>query len=476
MTLIVGDSMLLMRTALPENSVDAIVTDPPYGLSFMGKDWDATDKTSKRTTIPPVVRSMRWHERWAKEALRVLKPGGHLLACVGSRTYHSMAMGIELAGFEVRDQVMWVYGSGFPKSMNVGKAIDKRRVEDHSYIRAVCRFIRAGMDAKGLKSRDMTKFFGGCNPRLIDHWAARDTDSQPNLPTNEQYSKLKSVLGLSDVMDGEVRRLNARKSEFGDAFKSRKVTGTVESWEDRTNYAMTSRDGLRRDAPATESAKRWEGWGTALKPAHEPLVLAQKPFPGTVAENVMRHGTGAINIDGCRVGEEGGVRKVNPDKSGAGHQGKSFGCNGETEPVGGRWPANFIHDGSPEVLELLPENARRFFYVAKPSKSEKNAGLGDEFEEKQTIGGGGTSNKEAAEKYGSIKAPAKNFHPTVKPVSLMRYLCRLVTPPGGTVLDPFTGSGTTGVAAKLEGFEFIGIEKSPEYAEIAKARIKAAKA
>jgi len=367
----VGDCRELMA-GLADDSVDAIVTDPPYELGFMGKSWDSSG----------IAYDL---EVW-RQALRVLKPGGHLLAFSGSRTYHRMVCAIEDAGFEIRDQIMWLYGSGFPKSHDVSKAIDREAGAEREVVRQA-------------------------------------TDGAGN----------GSVIGL----------------------------GTVPSMA--TVYAIT--------APATPEAERWSGWGTAPKPAHEPIVVARKPFKGTVAQNVLAHGTGALDIDGCRVGTDG-------DNS-------------------GRWPANVIHDGSDEVLRLFPDvksnkgtgqsgdtwlapgcgawnkentysdsgSAARFFYCAKASKRDREDGL-DGFEIKKAGAFGSLNN-------GKIPMRA-NVHPTVKPTDLMRYLCRLVTPPGGIVLDPFTGSGSTGKAAVLEGFRFLGCELSEEYAAIARARIAAA--
>jgi len=323
-----------MKT-MDTDSIDSIVTDPPYELGFMGKSWDSS--------------GIAFNVEVWQEALRVLKPGGHLIAFSGSRTYHRMAVAIEDAGFQIRDQIMWVYGSGFPKSHN-----------------------------------------------------------------------------------------------------------------------------LKDD---------WQGWGTALKPAHEPMVLARKPLIGTVAVNVLMFGTGGLNIDGSRVDRAEG------DDSSAGNRTATFGTQ-DTESGGdgsggweqntaGRFPANFIHDGSDDVNELLGEFAR-FFYCAKASKKDRNEGL-DGFVAIQTLGGGGLTAEikedgsyetaSAGGKYGSIKAKAQNHHPTVKPTTLMQYLVRLVTPPNGTVLDPFLGSGSTGKAAMYEGFNFVGIELTPEYLPIAKARI-----
>lgn len=317
-----GDCLELLAT-LPDNSVDSIVTDPPYGLSFMGKKWDYD--------VPKV-------EIW-EECLRVLKPGGHLLAFAGTRTQHRMAVRIEDAGFEIRDMIAWVYGSGFPKSNNL--------------------------------------------------------------------------------------------------------------------------------------KEEWKGWGTALKPALEPITVARKPLIGTVAQNVLEHGTGAINVDGCRI-------ETTDDLNGGGYyqgfKGSSFlkyGGKMEFQQPSGRWPANLIHDGSEEVTELL-NDAARFFYCAKASKKDRDEGL-EGFELKRTGGMQATADGSMLTGSGNERTTARaNIHPTVKPTDLMRYLCRLVTPKGGLILDPFTGSGSTGKAAMLEGFRFIGAEMNPEYVAIAKARIESA--
>jgi DNA modification methylase len=467
------DCVAGMRLCLADNSVDAIVCDPPYELGFMGKAWDASG----------IANSV---EMW-REALRVLKPGGHLLAFSGSRTYHRMACAIEDAGFEVRDQIMWVYGSGFPKSLDVSKAIDKSRTEDKEPTRVICRAIRAAMDSVKMKSRDLAPVFGDCHPRLIDHWAARDTDSQPALCTWEQWQTLRAVLPLSADLDAEVWRLNGRKGQPGDTYQNAEIIGehagqTPGFGEHRFNVVDTSIREL------SDAARQWEGWGTALKPAHEPICVARKPLIGTVAANVLAHGTGALNIGGCRVGDD--VRVNAPAANGIGgnclNHGRPSSQPADSEPreAVGRWPANLIHDGSDEVIAAFPDaggqqgaltgdepssspgagnqvayglmdrrhaseprreadkSAARFFYAAKASSAERNAGLDD--------------------------------HPTVKPAALMQYLCRLVTPPGGLVLDPFTGSGSTWAAAKREGFQFVGFELDPHYCEIAKRRAEAA--
>ena len=379
-----GDCIEQMRQ-LPPNSVDSIVTDPPYELGFMGKSWDSTG----------IAYSVKMWD----EALRVLKPGGHLLAFSGSRTYHRMAVAIEDAGFEIRDQIMWVYGSGFPKSMDVSKAIDKQ----------------AGVERE-------------------------------RVATNEGIAS-----GSANFGGGSSTQL---------------------------------RNGTKQSAQAiTDKAKQWSGWGTALKPAHEPIVLARKPLIGTVATNVIIHGTGALNIDGSRIGNGTGETKtVNyPDI-----RGNNFNnANGSVQYTvtdQGRWPANFIHDGLDEATELLGDSAR-FFYCAKASKKDRNEGL-DDFAGKEvgTKGNGlartcascGASTLQGCEcpDRTYVNPTRANHHPTVKPTDLMRYLVKLVTPPNGTVLDPFMGSGSTGKAAVLERFSFIGIDQSADYLEIATARIK----
>ncbi len=423
--IICGDALTELRK-LTDNSVDSIVTDPPYELGFMGKHWD-------KSRIAYNV------EMW-KECLRVLKPGGHLLSFGGSRTYHRMACAIEDAGFEIRDQIMWIYGSGFPKSLDVSKAIDK--------------MAGAKREVVGQKMRPDGKAM---------------IDARPH--------------GFDGCHEGYDRPWKHDRSAI------------------ELQASITS--------PATLAAQTWNGWGTALKPAHEPICVARKPLSEkTVAENVLRWGTGAINVDGCRIGAEQ-IITIRNGKSGI--HGR-FGIDNRVfkriNPPG-RWPANVIHDGSDEVVGLFPNS------VSSGGSGEKSRGalgkrvFGKYALEKHGSNAGGLGDSgSAARFFYSAKAPASerwfycrdchdsfpmsvkenhghnhigqdgkqtwqhiNSHPTQKPLALMRYLVRLVTPPHGLVLDPFMGSGTTGITCKTEGFEFIGIEIDKEYCEIAKKRI-----
>ena len=362
---------------MPDCSIDAIVTDPPYGLSFMGKKWDYD--------VPG-------EDIW-RECLRVLKPGGHLLAFAGTRTQHRMAVRIEDAGFEIRDMIAWVYGSGFPKSMDVSKAIDKA----------------AG--AQG--SRGPMKRGGERLARLED-----------------------------GKRDGEGR--------WGD-----------EAGRDPFTYL-----------PATPEAQQWAGWGTALKPALEPITVARKPFKGTVAANVLAHGTGGINVDGCRVGTG---EDTGRSRSGANNLFSGLGPQDSAAHDLGRWPANLIHDGSDEVVGLFPESKGQQGAISGKEPSGKTNAVYGEYQQRNESeprnDAGSAARFFYCAKTSKRERGEGNNHPTVKPIALMRYLCRLVTPPSGTVLDPFMGSGSTGIAAGAERFNFVGIELDPDYFAIAQQRI-----
>ena len=419
MLLLNGDCIEQMQKLIDEGvQVESVVTDPPYELGFMGKSWDASGIAFDKKT-------------W-ELAFQLLKPGGHLLAFSASRNYHRMAVAVEDAGFEIRDQIMWIYGSGFPKSLDIGKGVDKKQGNDREVVGTIERGSVEDAIAKG-----------------VGYTA--DPANQNN----------KAIFGYG--------------------------TETV-----------------------TKGNTEWEGWGTALKPAHEPIVMARKPVAEkTVADNVLKHGTGGINIDGCRIDLDGDYKsKANgrPSLTGLGDNYDSEKAN--TPDTIGRFPANVMHDGSDVVQDIFPKTAKssggggsktvspsdnvyqggwghkeydktigfgdegsasRYFYCPKVSKSERNQGL-VEFDDKQYSHDG--RKKSIENPYQRNKSISKNNHPTVKPQELMKYLCRLVTPKGGTVLDPFMGSGSTGMAAKDEGFDFIGIEKEKEYFEISEQRIK----
>ena len=417
-----GDCLEVMRT-LPDCSVDSIVTDPPYGLAFMGKRWDYD--------VPSV-------EVWA-ECLRVLKPGGHLLAFAGTRTQHRMAVRIEDAGFEIRDMIAWVYGSGFPKSLDVSKAIDRMDASEEQERRRL-RFT-AWVRSTGVTSRQIDEATG---TNMGGHYTT--AASQPAIMTREHLDACRHLLG--DVpkwveLECDIRSVESQNMASREVIGKRTMTQGGGS-------SLQIRMGERREveanitAPATDAARQWQGWGTALKPALEPITMARKPLIGTVAENVLAHGTGALNIDGCRIGTDGGTTKGNPPK-GASNGIYGNGINGACDVLSinaGRWPANLIHDGSEEVMGLFPNDgdstAARFFYCPKADQAERGDG---------------------------------NNHPTVKPVDLMRYLVRLVTREGGTVLEPFGGSGTTAVACVHESCNCIIIERENQYVEIIKQRI-----
>jgi DNA modification methylase len=425
MKLILGDSVDKLKE-LDDNSIDSIVTDPPYGLSFMGKKWDYD------------VPSQEIFE----ECLRVLKPGGYLLSFAGSRTYHRMAVRVEDAGFEIRDQIMWIYGSGFPKSMNIGKAMDK-------------------------------------------------------VQGNER-----------EVVGKKGGKIDFSKTKKGD-------TSFYETAWDNKDYV---------ELEITKGNSPYEGWGTALKPAHEPIVMARKPLSEkTVVNNVLEWGTGGINIDASRVGTDDTRSKASMTALG---QNSGWNKHSNKEVIAGsesgRFPANIIFDE--EAGKILDEQsgiskstggrsgnkegvgqngiygqysgevkdgnpglgdtggASRFFYCPKTSKTDRNEGLED-FKGKQIgtynahssdleIYGGSSLGAASMSGNNKMPQPKQNFHPTVKPTDLMLYLIRLVTPTGGTTLDPFMGSGSTGKAAIRGGFDFVGIEREKEYIEIAEARIQ----
>ena len=411
-----------------------------------------------------------------KEVYRVLKPGGHILSFAGSRTYHRMAVNIEDAGFEIRDMLGWLYGSGFPKSHNIGKAIDKNNGQSKIELKFVKWYRTVGISAKETNKIIGTKDTGSHYLRL----------DQPYLPTKESWRKLKPHIKkeIPYWVDELIKRVGAER----EIIEKKRVQRNSSSWNGGGMLGVGEQN-FDITIPKTEQAKQWEGWGTALKPAHEPIVMARKPFNTSVAENVLTHGTGGINIDECRVGTDENLGREHKNCLGqygslSKHQfldgrrknivtNKNKGKFVDNTKGLGRFPANIIHDGSEEVLEVFKESSR-FFYCAKASKAERNMGL-DDYEEKQVTDGTIRSNQETARTFGANSAKRKNYHPTVKPIKLMEYLVRLVTPKEGIVLEPFAGSGTTLIACKQQGFNYIGIEKEQEYCDIAEARLKGVK-
>ena len=600
-----GDCRDVMRS-LPPESVDAIVSDPPYGLSFMGKEWDQG--------VPGV-------EFWT-EALRVAKPGAHLVAFGGTRTYHRLAVAIEDAGWEVRDCLSWLYGSGFPKSLDVSKQIDKHGGTPPAWFGP---WFRAWRESQGITQKQVATLFPSKTGNLtgcVANW-----ELGFNLPTPEQFNLIREAFGLPfDSIEAAEREVVGRREVNGEQ-------GTAGGYQNGLASVrgadITTKREIDITAPATDAAKRWHGWGTALKPAWEPIILARKPLTGTVAANVTQYGTGAINVDGCRIGTSKPAATNTAFESWRNLEGRADRQQPEQtyNPNTGRWPANVLLDedaagmldeqtgalsvngpatwrrnkqdaiSNPTSYAPPPKDvgetrigygdtggASRFFFVAREGQCENvniagqdlsqpnqredfapapaslahsrercqrgrdctadctdctrhlnlapSAGAMDNTGTIQTIptccescGSAlpvtdASINQASAEKVADASDPVSgtrflytskvsrkereagldgmperdggikndsgrgfserdpykkitttNHHPTVKPIALMRWLCRLVTPPNGLILDPFNGSGSTGCAAVLEGFRYLGAELEPEYVEIARRRI-----
>ena len=449
-----GDCIEVMR-GLPADSVDSVVTDPPYELGFMGKGWDNSGIAYRV-------------EVWS-EALRVLKPGGHLLAFGGTRTWHRLACAIEDAGFEMRDSIAWMYGSGFPKSLDVSKAIDKNNGEVGRLWKFTAFMRSTGLTAKQLNEVTDT-FMGG-------HYL---TDkSQPSIPTPELWQVIRPLCGdVPGWVDELVQRIAAEREVTGQY----ETASAAQQW--MSNYGqqadLTAKE--RRDIPATDAAKQWQGWGTALKPAFEPIVVARKPLIGTVAENVQAHGTGALNIDGCRIDTNGESWNGNEENAHQDYSGKVLGKFAKqyakpSNPAG-RWPANVILDES-QAAELDRQSGVSRDGVAVRHNGVKGGEIGSPGAKPVGTfdigygGEGGASRFFYTAKADSSERPRVDglAHPTVKPLELMRYLVRLVTPPGGTVLEPFGGSGTTIEACVIEGFRCIAIELTEEYLTLIAQRL-----
>lgn len=338
MQLMHGDCLDVLR-GMADNSIDSIVTDPPYGLSFMGKKWDYD--------VPAV-------EVWA-ECLRVLKPGGHLLAFAGTRTQHRMAVRIEDAGFEIRDMIAWVYGSGFPKSLDVSKAIDKAR-DDSAEGLAVGAWLRVQREARGLRQKEVAALWPSVTGGLtgcVANW-----ETMGKVPKWDQWLALKEFIGFGDEMDAEVWRLNGRKGTPGEAWQNAEVIGINEGamsgWSMDGETKFVDRE---LKAANSDAARQWQGWGTALKPALEPITVARKPLVGTVAANVLEWGTGAINVDGCRVaGDKASGSGQQPFSKGGVRQDTGASApnarHGDFDTNSGRWPANLILSYNEDEFEL----------------------------------------------------------------------------------------------------------------------------
>ena len=514
---------------LDNNSIDSIVTDPPYGLSFMGKKWDYD--------VPSV-------EIW-QECLRVLKPGGHLLAFAGSRTYHRMAVRIEDAGFDIRDQIMWIYGSGFPKSHNVGKSIDKMGGKTIGWFG---KWLRQWRQENKIAQKEIAKLFPSKTGGLtgcVANW-----ELGLSMPTTEQFN---TIIENFDLPFENIEQLE------------REIIGTKSSGcfgNETDRHTIGASKSVEVDI--TKGNSIGEGWGTALKPAHEPIVMARKPIEGTVAENTLQYGVGGLNIDATRVGSE--IITNQPAGDNAVYNTSWKGVKTEPTISEGRWPANIILEctcENPKVVsdkydirtyndykntfKSYEENdkdkgeyeikdvettkvihtdpscpcyildkqsgnkksikrsskhnkptehtntytpvasdyrddntygdeggASRFFYCPKTSAREREEGLvGLQTKANAHMATQNGTSGEASKGMERFKTqPKQNFHPTVKPTELMKYLIRLVTPKDGIVLDPFMGSGSTGKAAMQEGMWFVGIEREKEYFEIAKQRIE----
>lgn len=499
-TLQKGDNRELIK-GLADNSIDSIVTDVPYGLGdepnaldmlsdwlltghhevkgrgFMGKEWDAF-----------VPQPSFW-----KECLRVLKPGGYLLSFGGTRTFDLIALGLRIAGFEFRDTIMWVYGSGFVKGHDISKAIDKVAVVD------------CGNCGGTGQLEPFTESF--------EEWYAKTKDWGGTYEEWEKLSRNQDTTCLICKGTGKVK--GAERPIVGDNPNHRAESGV--------NYEGVYQGGntgaAKITAPATPEAQQWDGWNVNLTPSYEPILMFRKPLEGTYVENILKWGTGAMNIDACRVPIKDGAKMARNNKEGDNGWKNSSGGKNKAALVGepkGRWPKNFIHDGSDEVVDLFPEtgvsrggrianisktsriygggkglgvdlpadqvagdpgygdtgSAARYFYCAKVSKQERNAGLDGLPLRRYSHDG---RDKDIENPYQRNNSVSSNPHPTVKPIALLKYLVRLVTPPGGTLLDPFMGSGSTGCAAVIEGFDFIGFELDAEglnMMEVAEKRIE----
>lgn len=470
-----GDCIDVMA-ALPAESVDAVCTDPPYALTFMGRGWDAYGPAEFQA----------WCEQWAAEALRVLKPGGHLLAFGGTRTFHRLTSGLEDAGFEIRDVLSYMFGSGFPKSLSPYRDQTRRlcqSIESAPHAVRLSEWLPLASPAeKGPIALALAEMLPAGDLAVLTRTGEADGSSVVtvtsssvlatagiSLNTESSWSACSvvifdgtnmSITETATRLTTDPRTLRFLESLPTPRFTHRSVTRPDGCSCDACHAVAGSSDGGMRwsdtptlIAPGIATGGRvapLRSLGSALKPGWEPIVLARKPLTGTVAANVQQHGTGALNISGCRIGTEGGGAACPGGDLCKCSTNKVFGATKhpprDTTVQVGRWPANVVLD--PDAARMLDDQAgdtggpSRFFYTAKASTAERNNGHGPQ-----------------------------NTHPTVKPVDLMRWCIRLITPPGGLVLDPFGGSGTTGVAARAEGMRCILIEREAEYLPIIAGRL-----
>lgn len=476
-------NMLDMLEVIQPETIDSVICDPPYELNFMGKGWDNSGIAFQKET-------------WQK-CYEVLKPGGYLLAFGGSRTFHRITVAIEDAGFEIRDTIMWLYGSGFPKSMDISKQIDKKGGNDYS--KQFAKDLKQAREKRNLTMKYCDDKY--CNGSTNWSWyeGRKDGCRVPDYETYLEIIKEFPELGKYKELIKEVEREVIGKGKAG------LTKGTIANFAGTTEFDIT--------IPSTDLAKQWQGWGTTLKPSFEPIIVARKPFKGSLVDNVIEYGVGGINIDECRVGNE---KLVNKGMSSLGvmHDDNWVSNKEIISEVNGRFPANTIltYDETDfdEVCGGFPNtksvrsarggatnkgelcfskfddiekyecgfndsgSASRYFYTAKASKKDRDEGL-DTFKEEKVNDGRNTPIDNAFQRGETLR---KNTHPTVKPTNLMQYLVRLVSPNGATILDPFNGSGSTGKAVMYENkernknYKYIGIELTDEYLPISKARIE----
>ena len=493
-----GDCVAVMQT-MPDNSIDAIVTDPPYGLGFMGKGWDHS--------VPGV-------EVWI-ECLRILKPGGHLLAFAGTRTQHRMACAIEDAGFEIRDMMAWVYGSGFSKGFNL-----KRE--------PICNCIRDGnpLPCDDEKNKHNLRSMRGGNLSQAKHNEEKRREVLFEVVPEQNAHQHREPGAESEPCEGEqssmerrsIHRAGKRVCDDPDAGAStgaaeRLRAGAHPSGGEDAGPSIERQRGSSPQEPQQNGQQsgqpagvfessgtlddgtlcgrgqcsrcgklkaEYEGWSTNLKPSLEPITMARKPLIGTVAANVMQYGTGGINVDACRVGtetiEQRHVQRIDGGKGiGAAAVGQKQEQSGTVTTTQGRWPANLIHDGSDEVLALFPETNTNANYSGSAAYNGTSDQTYGKWQPRPAKGQSSDSGS-AARFFYTAKADSterrQSKHPTVKPLDLMRYLVRLVCPAGGIVLDPFMGSGSTIEAARAEHCKSIGIDLSEEYCGDAVERLR----